>query len=97
MGLNSMRRRGIETARGVHFAMMHDATSVRVLVAKEVLQSLAAKGPLSLMAKFELHRKEFEAIASDKFDRGNKGPLEITGSDVLKFAAEKRGAVASNS
>jgi hypothetical protein len=42
------------------------------------------------MAIFDLYRREFEAIASGKFDRGEKGPIRVIKSDILKFAAEKQ-------
>ena len=93
MPLNRVNRLGIETAHGVHFGMMSDAASVRVLVTREVLQTIqGSAAPHGLAPRFEFYRREFEAIASDKFDRGERGALKITASDLLRFAAEKRAA-----
>jgi hypothetical protein len=42
------------------------------------------------MARFESFRREFEAIASDKFDHGRGGAkVEITSSDMVRFLVEK--------
>ena len=92
MSLSRVARPGIETNTGVHFGMTHDGTSIRVLVIREVLQTIAggSADKTSLMATFEVYRREFEAIASGKFDRGEKGPIRITKADILKFAAEKQ-------
>ncbi len=92
MPLNHVNVPGYENAQGIHFAMRHNDTTVRVLVTREVLQGL--KSSLSNegndMTRFEAHRKEFEAIASDKFDHGQfKGMIKITRDDVLKFAIAK--------
>jgi len=72
--------------------MMHEGTSIRVLVTQEVLQSIAEEtlDKSRLLAKFDLYRRQFEAIASDKYDRGQKGPIRVTKSDILKFAAERQ-------
>ena len=93
MPLNRVSRPGIENRQGVHFPMMHNDISVRVVVTREVLQSIAgtATPQTSYMAKFEFYRREFEAIASDKFDRGERGALKITPSDFLQFTAERGG------
>ena len=92
MPLSHVDRFGIETPTGIHFGMMHDGTSIRVLVIREVLQTIAggSAAKRNLMGIFDLYRREFEAIASGKFDRGEKGPIKITKSDILKFAAEKQ-------
>jgi hypothetical protein len=68
--------------------MMHDGTSIRVLVTREVLQAIAERSAdnTSLLPKFDLYRAQFEAIASDKFDRGAKGlPIKLTRADVMKL------------
>jgi hypothetical protein len=72
--------------------MMYGGTSIRVVVAREVLQTLAdgSVAKASLLAKFDLYRRQFEAIASDKFDRGEKGPIKVTRADVIKFVADRR-------
>jgi hypothetical protein len=96
MPLTRVRRPAIETPMGVHFGMMqmHEGTSVRVLlVTREVLQVIAERSAdnTSLLPKFDLYRTQFEAIASDKFDRGDQGrPIKLTRADVIKFAADRR-------
>jgi hypothetical protein len=93
MPLTRVHRPGIETPAGVHFGMMHDGTSIRVLVTREVLQAIAerAADKASLLPKFALYRTQFEAIASDKFDRGEKGlPIKLTPADVMRFASDRR-------
>jgi Protein of unknown function (DUF1488) len=94
MTLTSMNLPGIETDLGVHFGMMHNSKIVRVVVSRGILRSAAAGSTGrddSYMATFEAHRKEFEAIASDLFDRGQRGTIRITASDILDFAARRRG------
>jgi len=92
MPLSSVHRPGLETPTGVHFGMTHEGTSIRVLVAREVLQTIAdgSADKTTLNASFDLYRRQFEAIASSKFDRGEKGPIKITWADILKFAADRR-------
>ena len=92
MPLTAVHRPGIETPTGIHFGMTHERTSIRVVVTQEVLQSIAdgSVDKASLLAKFNLYRRQFEAIASNKFDRGEKGPIKLTRADVIKFAAEKK-------
>ena len=93
MPLSRINRPGIETRQGMHFAMMHDNMSIRVLVTRELLQSIAGfdASASACMQKFEYYRREFEAIASDKFDRGEKGALRIAPSDLLQLIAQKQG------
>jgi Protein of unknown function (DUF1488) len=93
MPLTSMNRPGIETNVGVHFGMMHDVKSIRVVVSRGVLRSAASSAAPqdSYLATFEFHRKGFEAIANDIFDRGQRGTIRITASDILQFAAERSG------
>jgi hypothetical protein len=71
--------------------MMHGERSVRALVTRDLLQAITgSSAPLaSYVAKLEFYRKEFEAIAIDKFDRGEMGALKITPSDLLQFTAER--------
>jgi Protein of unknown function (DUF1488) len=66
--LTRVQRPGIESPAGVHFGMMYGGTSIRVVVAREVLQTLGdgSVAKASLLAKFDLYRRQFEAIASDK-------------------------------
>jgi len=80
MPLSSVHRPGIETPTGIHFGMMHDGTSLRILVTREVLQTIASGSAdkTSLNASFDLYRRQFEAIASNMFDCGEKGPIKIT-------------------
>jgi ATP-dependent protease HslVU (ClpYQ) peptidase subunit len=72
--------------------MMNAETSIRVLVTREVLQTFAdaSADRATLIAKFDRYRRQFEAIASDKFDRGDKSPIRVTRTDVIKFAADRR-------
>jgi hypothetical protein len=72
--------------------MMHGGTSVRVVVTNEVLQTLAdgSVDKTSVLAKFDLYRRQFEAIASDKFDRGEKGPVKVMRADIIKFVTDRR-------
>jgi hypothetical protein len=95
MPLAHVDRPGHENALGVHFPMRHDATTVRVVVIRRVLQDMKS-APLDgegYMARFEAFRKEFEAIASDKFDDGRcSGKIEITSSDMVKFLVERLNA-----
>jgi hypothetical protein len=95
MPLEHVDRPGHENLEGVHFPMMHDAMSVRVLVIRKVLQDLRSGRPeeSAYLARFEAFRREFEAIASDKFDHGPcKGKIEITSSDMVKFLVERLNA-----
>ena len=90
--LDHVDRPGYENRQGVHFPMMHNDTIIRILVTREVLQGVASSlpGDGSDIARFEAHRKEFEAIASDKFDHGQfKGTMKIARDDVLKFVTER--------
>jgi hypothetical protein len=92
MPLTPVQRPGIESPAGVHFGMTHDGTSIRGRC-RQGSASALADGPvdkLSLLAKFDLYRRQFEAIASDKFDRGEKGPIKATRADVIKFVADRR-------
>ena len=72
-----------------------DAKTVRVVVVRRVLQDMKSS-PLDgegNIARFEAFRKEFEAIASDKFDGGHGGgKIEITSSDMVKFLVERLNA-----
>jgi len=72
--------------------MMTGVTSVRVVVMREVLQEIAGTSAdrAATIAKFNAYRRQFEAIASDKFDRGETRPIEVTRADVIKFAADGR-------
>jgi hypothetical protein len=92
MPLTPVQRPGIESPAGVHFGMMDDGTSIRVVVTREVLQTLAggSMDKASLLTKFDFYRRQFEAIASDKFDRGGNGPIKVTRADVIKFVADSR-------
>jgi hypothetical protein len=92
MPLTPVQRPGIETSAGVTFGAMNEGTSVRVVVLREVLRTIAdaSADKATLIAKFDRYRRHFEAIASEKFDRGEKSPIRITRADVIKFAAERR-------
>jgi hypothetical protein len=96
MPLDHVDRPGYETARGVHFPMRHSDRTVRVLVPRAVLQNiqgLSHEGG-GCLARFESHRREFEAVASDKFGDGQpKGKIEITSDDMLRFLVEKLNAM----
>jgi hypothetical protein len=74
--------------------MAHGGTTIRVLVARRVLQDLKkAPAESGYLPRFEAFRKEFEAIASDKFDDGQFcGKIEITSSDMVKFLVERLNA-----
>jgi Protein of unknown function (DUF1488) len=95
MPLAHVDRPGHENALGVHFPMRHDSTTVRVVVARRVLQDMKSS-PLDAaghIGRFEAFRKEFEAIASDKFDDGHAATrIEITSSDMVKFLVERLNA-----
>jgi hypothetical protein len=90
MYLSRVNCPGIATAQGVHFPMMNDAISVRVVVSGELIRTISgAVSAPDLTTGFEAYRREFEAIASAKFARGERGPLRINASDILQFAAEQ--------
>jgi Protein of unknown function (DUF1488) len=92
MPLDRVNRAGFENALGVHFPMKDRHTTVRVLVARRVLQDMRSSPSDSraYMARFESFRKEFEAIASDKFDHAqSRGKIEITSSDMVRFLVER--------
>jgi hypothetical protein len=95
MPLAHVDRPAHENALGVHFPMRRDATTVRVVVARRVLEDMKStsfEGD-GYIARFETFRKEFEAIASDKFDNGHcNGKVEITSSDMVKFLVERLNA-----
>ena len=96
MPLSHIDRPGYETAQGVHFPMMHSDRTVRVLVPRDVLQSIQSfsREGGDCLSRFEAHRKEFEAVASDKFEGGpSTVRVEITSDDLLKFLVEKLNAV----
>jgi hypothetical protein len=91
MHLSRVNRPGFETAQGVHFPMMNDAVSVRVVVSSEVLRTMTGSATArGLTVGFDTYRREFEAIARAKYARGERGPLRINASDILQFAAEQR-------
>ena len=95
MPLEHVDRPGHENALGVHFPMMNEATTVRVLVARRVLQDMKGSDSFEggYLARFEEFRREFEAIASDKFDDGHiSGKIEIASSDMVKFLVERLNA-----
>jgi uncharacterized protein DUF1488 len=95
MPLAHIDRPGHENALGVHFPMRHDDTTVRVVVVRRVLQDMKNSAPEDegYLARFEAFRREFEAIASDKFDGGPfMGKVEITSSDMVKFLVERLNA-----
>ena len=56
MPLTPVQRPGIETPAGVNFGMMHGGTSIRVVVAREVLQD-GSDDRASLLARFERYRR----------------------------------------
>ncbi len=92
MPLERVNSAGFENARGVHFPMRDRHTTVRVLVARRVLQDMrgASADGDACLARFESFRREFEAIASAKFDHGHGGAkLEITSSDRVRFLVER--------
>jgi hypothetical protein len=89
MPLAHFNSHGYEDQQGVHFPMMHNNTIIRILVTREVLQGLKGSAPEegNYMASFEAHRKEFEAIATNKFEHGQfRAMMKITREDVLRFA-----------
>ena len=69
--------------------MTHEGMSIRVLVTREVLQTIADgyADKASMIARFDVYRRQFEAIASNKFDRGEKGPIKVTRADVIRFGS----------
>jgi hypothetical protein len=92
MPLRSLNRPGFENIQGVHFPMTHDETTVRVLVTHEVLQAIdgSPHEQGGHIARFEAYRREFEAIASAKYDGARfHGPLKIAPPDLLNFIAER--------
>ena len=91
MPLVHVDRPGYENAQGVHFPMRRDDATVRVLVARSVLATMesAPAQAGSYIQRFEVFRREFESIASDKFDRGPaKAKIEITADDMMKFLVD---------
>jgi hypothetical protein len=67
-------------------------TKVRVLVARRVLQDMkdSPSDSGAYMARIESFRRQFEAIASDKFDyRHRKGKFEITSGDIGRLLVER--------
>ncbi len=96
MPLAHVDRPGYENAQGVHFPMRRGDTIVRVLVARRVLETIE-RAPVqgdSYIARFEVFRREFESIASDKFDHGPaRAKIEITADDMMKFLVERLNAV----
>jgi hypothetical protein len=92
MPLTPVRSPGIATPAGVSFGMLAGATSIRIIVAREVFEDVEGAAPdkLADIAKFNAFRRQFEAIASDKFDRGERRPIKITKADIIKFAADQR-------
>lgn len=96
MPLDHVNRPGYETTQGVHFPMRHSDRIVRVVVPRDLLQNLQSFSRESggYLARFEAHRKEFEAVASDKFAGGpSKAKIEITSDDLLKFLVQKLNAI----
>ena len=90
MPLSRVNRISLETDEGVHFGMMNGAVSIRILVTRDVLLNIGGlEEHDGLTAKFERYRREFETIASDKFDRGERGALKITPSDLRRYAEER--------
>jgi hypothetical protein len=60
---------GLETARGVHFPMMHKDMSVRVFVTRAAIIGAAViRDNESCLARFDAGRAFFELLAREKFD-----------------------------
>ena len=72
---------------GIAFPMkIPNAGTIGVVVTYEALQEVERMAPPAsedeLVARCEAHRSKFEAIASAKFDAGQKiGPIHITATD----------------
>ncbi len=75
-----------ETLEGVLFAMNDGARLIRVLVSRHALEDVDA--PVQSggrIKRFDEYRKQFEQIASDKFDKGlleRDGTVCIRGRDL---------------
>jgi hypothetical protein len=83
--LNHVNRPGYENAQGVHFAMRHNDTTVRVLVTRAAILG-GGKPPMdgAYLASFEARREFFESLASEKFDSdGPRAKITITREDLL--------------
>jgi Protein of unknown function (DUF1488) len=92
MPLTSAQRPCILNAQGVHFAMIHGYTTIRVLVTRVALQG--GNDTLSdhaLLSRFEAYRDAYEIVANFKFAGGDfKGSIAITLDDLAKFISEMR-------
>jgi Protein of unknown function (DUF1488) len=85
MPLDHVDRPGYEDKQGVHFPMMHNVTSVRVLVTRKAIQG-ASPSPEDgdYLARFEANRELFEIIARDKFEPDEPtAKITITPDDLL--------------
>lgn len=92
MPLKPVNRPGYENMQGVHFAMMHDDVSLRVLITRAALQGDGS--PLSqggCLARFETYRDVYETVAREKFETARcRGSMTITLDDLGKFLTERR-------
>jgi hypothetical protein len=72
-----------QKSRAVRFVMMDGTKPVVVLVAHAVLENIdsATYDEGSYFRRFKRHRKQFERMASDKY---NKGYVEADGSVCIK-------------
>ena len=69
MPLSHVELPGLEDIQEVHFPMMNENMSVRVVVAREaILRGGLSRGE-SILARFEFDRTFYEVLASEKFDR----------------------------
>jgi hypothetical protein len=83
---------GYENEQGVHFAMMHNHTIVRILATRTAIQG-SGRMPEdgSYLGRFEAAREFFESLAKEKFDPARPlAKVTITREDLLGKVVEAR-------
>jgi hypothetical protein len=92
VSLNSINRPGFVNAHGVHFAMLHDNTSIRILITRNALQGEgSAIKEDAYLSRFNSFRDVYEIVAKQKFETENfKGSMAITLGDLMRFGGESR-------
>ena|ERR1700683_1249554 len=90
--LSRVGGQGYENEQGVHFAMKHRDSIVRVLVARAAIYGAAPPpGEGGYLGRFEAAREFFESLAKEKFDPTRPmAKITITREDLLGKVIQSR-------
>jgi Protein of unknown function (DUF1488) len=91
MALETLRRPTYVNAQGVHFAMLHGATTIRIIVTRATLQGEGSTlEENAFLTRFDAYRDVYEIVAKRKFKTGDfKGSMAITPDDLAEFMSER--------